>query len=90
MSLYIQYLHHCDLCGSLVHKESFVIMQGPDYEAPQPRPNNFRTGTHNWDLCKICVLPMREALDSRIKELRDTDQLQTITHPAQVEGGHHG
>jgi len=85
MSLYIQYMHHCDLCGVLIHKESFVIMQGPDYDHPTPRPNNFRTGTHNWDLCTLCIQPLREVLDARIKELKDAGELNTITHPRQVE-----
>lgn len=89
MSLYVKYAHYCDLCGSLIHQESFVLYQDPSHEnygVPAPRPNNFRTGTHNWDLCTTCVGPLRETLDSRILELKKTDQLNTITHPQQVEG----
>jgi hypothetical protein len=85
MSLYIKYAHYCDFCGGLIHKESFVIMQGPGSEAPEPRPNNFRTGTHNWDLCATCVKPLRATLDNSISVLRERGELKTITHPTQVE-----
>lgn len=90
MSLYVKYAHYCDFCGSLIHKESFILYQDPGHEnygIPHPRPNNFRTGSHNWDLCTTCVDPLRKSLDSRIKELQEKNELNTIIHPQQVEKG---
>lgn len=85
MSLYIKYVHYCDFCGSLIHQESFVTLQGPGFTAPAPRPNNFRTGVHNWDLCTTCVKPLRTTLDNTISVMQERGDLKTITHPAQVE-----
>jgi hypothetical protein len=65
-------------------------MQGPGITAPEPRPNNFRTGMHNWDLCLICIKPLRATLDNAIHVMKERGDLKTITHPAQVEQSEQG
>jgi len=90
MSLYVKYAHYCDFCGSLVHQESYVLMQEPGITVPEPRPNNFRTGMHNWDLCLICIKPLRATLDNAIHVMKERGDLKTITHPAQVEQSEQG
>jgi hypothetical protein len=65
-------------------------MQGPGIKAPEPRPNNFRTGMHNWDLCLVCIKPLRATLDNEIRVMQERGDLKTITHPAQVEQSEQG
>jgi hypothetical protein len=45
---------------------------------------------HNWDLCLICIKPLRATLDNAIHVMKERGDLKTITHPAQVEQSEQG
>lgn len=82
MSIKIIHRILCDLCGKTLEDESYVYLISPDWKPPIPTMQyNFRLGGTNVDLCSECALPIFDAKDKRIQELKESGKLTGYPNP---------